>query len=93
MKILIDDNLILQSGNRAETYLEIPASQPTQAQIIDPKTLALELNLGAIKGIAGYRLIEEEIFPDKSRKISQEFVLAPDIAYSLFLSFKKEFDS
>lgn len=84
MKFLIDNNLVCESGNIAETYIEYPDSQPAQGQITDVQTLMLELSYAPIKGIEGYRLIEEEVMPDGSRKVRQEFNLAPDVAYALF---------
>jgi hypothetical protein len=88
-KILIDDNLTIESGNRANTYIEY-FEQPEVANIVDPEVLLLEFSLnGSIGGINGYKLTEEEILPDGSTRINQEFILAPDIAYSLFLHWKE----
>lgn len=84
MRVLIDDNLTLESGNKAETFIEYPDAQPVQANIQDPFVLAAELSYAPITGIQGYRLLEEEILPDGSRQISQEFILAPDVAYAIF---------
>lgn len=84
MKYLIDDSLTLESGNRANTYIEY-LDQPEITKVNNPDVLALEFQLGPISGISGYKLTEEEQMPDGSISISQEFMFAPDIAYSLFL--------
>lgn len=84
MRILIDDSLFLESGNKAETYLEYADTQPPECSVSNPDVLAMELSYAPIKGISGYRLVEEEILPDGSRNVTQEFILAPDIAYALF---------
>ena len=84
MKILIDDNLTLESGNRANTYIEY-FDQPPVTTINDPDVLLMEFAVNpVIGGINGYKLTEEEMLPDGTIKIVQEFIFAPDIAYSLF---------
>lgn len=88
-RFLIDNNLICDSGNIAETYIEYPDSQPAQTQITDVQTLVLELSYAPIDGVEGYRLVEEELLPNGSRKVRQEFNLAPDVAHSLFLHWQK----
>jgi hypothetical protein len=89
LKYLIDNNLTLESGNKANTYIEY-FEQPSVVQIADPDVLLLELGLNPlVEGINGFKLTEEEILPDGSIKISQEFLFAPDIAYSLFVHWKE----
>lgn len=83
-RVLIDDNLRSNSGNKIETFIEYPDRQPAQTQIQSTSVLAAELSYAPIGGIQGYRLIEEEILPGGSRQVLQEFIFSPDIAYSLF---------
>lgn len=90
-RILIDDSLRLQSGNIAETYIEYPDSQPDQLKIDDVDVLAMELTYAPIRGVQGLRLVEEEVLPNGTRRVTQEFNLAPDTAYSLF-SFWRQLD-
>jgi hypothetical protein len=75
--------LISEAGNQLEIYIELPNKQPSQASI-DPSMLALELSVSRITGIEGFTLIEEEILPDGTKKVSQQFCFAPDTAYALF---------
>ena len=88
MKYLIDDNLWLESGNKANTYIEY-FDQPSQLNIKDPDILALELSLAPIGGVNGFKLTEEEVLPDGTISISQEYIFSPDIAYSLFTHWKE----
>jgi len=83
MKVLLDDSLTYQDGCQGITYIEYKDSTP-EAGIETPEVLLLEFQLGPIKGILGYRLIEEKIRPDGSTEVMQEFNLAPDVAYALF---------
>lgn len=84
---LLDDNLISEIGNKCETILEVPETQPPEAGIKDPRVLAMELSCKPIQ-VEGYRLVEEEILPGGQRLVRQEYSLAPDIAYALFDFFK-----
>jgi len=73
-------------GGYRKTYLEIPTEQPPEASISSPEAMVLEMQVNdSIGGIEGYRLVTEE--PDGS--IVQEFCLAPDVAYELFLKFQE----
>lgn len=73
-------------GGYRKTYLELPSGQPPEASISNPHALVLEMQVnGSIDGIEGYRLVTEE--PDGT--IVQEFYLAPDVAYELFLKFQE----
>ena len=83
VKFLIDDSLYLSSGNKVETYLEIPEFIPTEVTHNSPEVLALELNYSPATA-EGYRLVSEEIMPDGTRQIHQEFVFSVDMAYALF---------
>ncbi|MBE9037184.1 hypothetical protein [aff. Roholtiella sp. LEGE 12411] len=85
MRVLIDDNGQSEKGNRLETYLEYPDESLVDESLAkDVERLILELKFNPIEGISGFRLLEEEILPDGSRHISQEFILSPDVSYSLF---------
>ena len=90
LKILLDDTLKYNNGNQGKTYLKVPNQEPEITKEITPEKLLLELAYQenrTITGIEGLILIEEEILENGEARIRQEFVLAPDIAYSLFLHF------
>jgi hypothetical protein len=91
-RILIDKNLVSKDGNRCFTYLEVPDNedQPSVLEgIITQERLALELTVAPIEGVMGYRLVEEELLPTGEIEVIQEYILFPDIAYSLFKVFEK----
>jgi len=72
-------------GGYRKTYIELPDEQPPEASITNPDALLLEMQMNDGIGVEGYRLVTEE--PDGS--IVQEFCLAPDAAYELFLIFQE----
>ena len=82
-RVLIDDNQVHPDGCKMLTFIEYPGQSPDTAKIADPDVLALELQYAPI-GISGYRLVEEKQLADGSKETTQEFNLAPDIAYALF---------
>lgn len=84
MKISLGCKEVSPQGGYRETYLEIPDEQSPQAVIADPSLILMEMQLGPVV-TEGYRLVTVE--PDG--QIAQEFNLAPDVAYDLFLEFKK----
>jgi hypothetical protein len=88
-RILIDESLTSVNGNRCFTYLEVPNEQPSVLEGITQERLALELTVAPIEGVTGYRLVEEELLPTGEIKVIQEYIFAPDIAYSLFKVFEQ----
>jgi hypothetical protein len=74
---------ISPQGGHRHTYIEIPCDeeQSPESQVSTPDALLLEIKFKGSITIQGYRLVTEE--PDGS--IAQEFLLAPDAAYELFL--------
>jgi len=86
MRILIDNNGINEEGLTVETYLEYPDEQ---IPAFNQDTLVLELNYTPINGISGFRLVEEVVAKNGDRLVSQEYILAPDVAVSLFKYFQQ----
>lgn len=88
-RVLIDDSLRYPDGCQGKTYIEYADSMPDVAKISSYKVLVLELQFNPIEGIPGYRLVEEKVLSDGSTEVIQEFIFAPDIAYSLFKHWEK----
>ena len=84
-KIEIGCQEVSPLGGYRKTFLELPLHQTESAKINNPSGLCLEMQFSGGVVVEGYRLVTEE--PD--RTIVQEFNLAPDVAYDLFLLMKK----
>lgn len=83
MKINLGCNEVSPLGGYRKTYIELP-EQSKIASISSPEALRLEMQFSGGVVVEGYRLATEE--PDGSTV--QEFILAPDVAYELFLLMK-----
>ena len=83
MKIKLGEYLIPGQSNKREVFLYCPDNQSEGVKCSSVESLKLEVNIG-LTGVEGYRLTEEE-----AGSIVNEFCLAPDIMYELFLFFKK----
>lgn len=84
-KIEIGCQEVSPLGGYRKTFIEVPLSQPEAASIDNNEALRLEMQFSGGVVVEGYRLVTEE--PDGT--IAQEFNLAPDVAYELFLLMKK----
>lgn len=85
IRILIDD-CITNDGCKGETYIEYPADIP---KLDNTEKLILELQFASIKGVSGYRLVEEKVLLNGDRQVIQEYFFAPDTAYALFKHWKE----
>jgi hypothetical protein len=83
MKIILEDNLILQNGNKAITSLIVPDENPS----IPEELILSEISCNPV-AIEGFILKQEELTENGIKSI-QEFILSPDLFYTLYETMKE----